>query len=444
MMRPSDPRFRQTINQISHNLESANESAQEGIYTFSHNYIGPCFSSIKSGFQSCTSCCFPSREDQLRRRRRGRSSGRAELNFDFYDDWDYDEDATDTLLGWGNDELDSLLAGNSARNSAEQPRRNRRMSYGARGGRRKSAALPNDERRDPTVIPSSPFLGFLERFPWRIGARGLRYRPSAADLQENPGGLRRNVAESEPLIEQSDESDRDGSKDAEGTPATKTRSRSGTQSSHETSNSLSSRGDLIPSDEEEDAVPLDDEFTMILNRRDTGGSGSQDAPLTSRSASGTSMKTTVSSKNSKTSGKGKGKRRRNSRKTISSRSPRSPASDGEMVETVQIPSMLDLKKEEEQARYEEELEIERKRQAAQELARTRGLSANNENQKPENEGHDAAQNLNEQQPHDDVARKSPSTLPNTPTTPAGQDLQSVDPDNPPPSSDDRVQPDHET
>ncbi|KKZ63119.1 hypothetical protein EMCG_02496 [[Emmonsia] crescens] len=318
------------------------------------------------------------------------------------------------------------------------------MSYGARGGRRKSTALPNDERRDPTVIPSSSFLGFLERFPWRIGARGIRYRPSAADLQENPGGARRNVMESEPLIEGSDESDMDGSKDDERLPATKTRSRSGTQSSCETSNSLSSRGDLLPSDYEEDAVPLDDEFTMTLGRRDTGGSGLQDAPPTSRSASGTSMKTTVSSKDSRTSGKGKGKRRRNSRRNISSKSPRSPVSDGEMVETMQIPSMLDLKREEEQARYEEEIEIERKRQAAQKLARKRGLSVNEDNREPENENDDIPQDPQHEQQHDDdTVHEALSTILNVPITPTGQVLQSDDLANTRTPSGDRDSPDQE-
>ncbi|OJD17901.1 hypothetical protein ACJ73_08762 [Blastomyces percursus] len=420
MMRPSDPRFRQTINQISHNLESANETAQEGIYTFSHNYVSPCFAGIKNVIQSCTTVCFPSREDQLRRRRRGRSGVRAEFDFDFYDDWDYDEDATgDGLLGWGTDELDRLLAGSgAARSSAEQPRSHRRMSYGARGGRRKSAALPNDERRDPTVIPSSSFLGFLERFPWRIGARGIRYRPSAADLQENPRGARRNVMESEPLIEGSDESDMDGSKYDEGMGATKTRLRSGTQSSRETSNSLSSRGDLLPSDDEEDAVPLDDEFTMTLGRRDTGGSGVHDPPPISRPASGTSMKTTESSKDSRTSGKGKGKRRRNSRRTISSKSPKSPVSDGEMIETTQIPSMLDLKREEEQARYAEEMEIERKRQAALRMKITTP--------------HKTPQH--EQQQSDDTAHETPSTTVKEHPTSTEQALQSPDLDSSPPKS----------
>ncbi|KAK2809164.1 hypothetical protein FQN50_003999 [Emmonsiellopsis sp. PD_5] len=457
MMRHTDPRIRQTINQISHNLESANETAQEGIYTFSHNYISPCLASVKSCVESCTAPCFPSREDQLRRRRRGRFGGRAELNFDFYDDWDYDEDATgDALLGlgWGNDELDRLLAGSGSSSGAggvgrssieQQPGgRHRRMSYGARGGRRKSAVLAGDEGQDPTVIPSSPFLGFLERFPWRIGARGIRYRPSAADLQENPGGVRRsNLEESEPLIEGSEESDRESSKGNGGgraTPVTKGRSRSATQSSHETSNSLSSRGDLIPSDEEGDAVPLDDEFTMTLGRRDTG-SGFPDHPITSRSASGTSMKTTGSSKNSKTSGKGKGKRRRNSRKTVSSKSPRSSASDGDMVETVHIPSMLDLKREEEQAQYEEELQIEQKRLAAQKLARTRGLSISKDDREPENEHDDdiphepeRLQAQQPQQPHDDSTHDiSPTTSPANPSPadPLSQMADTEDPLRPP-------------
>ncbi|EEH18039.2 hypothetical protein PABG_00602 [Paracoccidioides brasiliensis Pb03] len=435
MMRPSDPRFRQTINQISQNLESANETAQEGIYTFSHNYIGPCFTSIKNNVQSCTSCCFPSREDQLRRRRRGRSRGRAELNFDFYDDWDYDEDATgDALLGWGNDELDRLLAGSGgARSSTEQPRRNRRMSYGARGGLRKNTGLSNEERHDPTVIPSSSFLGFLERFSWRIGARGIRYRPSAADLQENPGGVRRDTLEAEPLIEGSDGSDHEGSKDDEGLPPMQRRSRSETQSSRGTSNSLSSRGDLIPS-EEEDAVPLDDEFAMTLSRRDTGGSGSQEPPSASRATSRTSMKTTFSSKGSRISGKAEGKRRRNSKRNPSSTSPRSPSPDGEMIETVQIPSMLDLKREEEQAQYDEEMEIERKRQAAQKLARSRGLSINTDYRGPENENDNIQQSLQHEQRHDDPIQEMPFTTRNVPPTSPGQISQSTECDDLPPSS----------
>lgn len=54
-----------------------------------------------------------------------------------------------------------------------------------------------------------------------------------------------------------------------------TRKRSGTTSSGDTSNSFRSRGDLFPSDEEddEDAVPLDDEFAVALNHVDDRSSG---------------------------------------------------------------------------------------------------------------------------------------------------------------------------
>ncbi|EAS30034.1 uncharacterized protein CIMG_08780 [Coccidioides immitis RS] len=366
-MHPRDPRIRQTINQISQNIESANETAQEEIYAFSHNYLAPCFASIRDCIGTCTASCFPRRDDVLRRRKRGASRGRAELNFDFYDDWDYDEDVMgDQPLGWGNDELDRLLAGSSG--SRDQPRRNRRMSYGARGGRRKNSILQPDERQDPTVIPSSSFLGFLQRFPWRIGARGIRYRPSAADMQENPGGLKRNTLENEPLLEGSEESDENAQKADRGDAAT--RQRSSTQSSQGTSTSLSSRGDLILGDEEEDAVPLSDEFAMALERRPTNLGDESAWPR--RSVSGTSI-----SGGSRHTGKGKG--RRGTRRNTTASKKSSEASSG--VNTIDqaalpVPSIADLQREEEQVQMEEEMEIERKRQAAQRLARRRGLSVN--------------------------------------------------------------------
>ncbi|KAJ9200650.1 hypothetical protein DTO021D3_2658 [Paecilomyces variotii] len=356
MMRANDPRIRQTINQISQNIESANETAQESVYTFTQNYLSPCFSAIGNCLHTCTAPCFPSREDQLRRRRRGR----AELNFDFYDDWDND-DAGDALLGWGNDELDRLLAGSgSGRGSAEQPRRQRTMSYGARRTRRRSTVLP-DERSDPTVIPKSSFLGFLERFPWKIGARGIKYRPSAADLQENPGGLRRHIHEDEPLMEAAEENE-DGLDRGK-----QTRQRSGTHSSRETTNSLSSRGDLIPSDEEEDAVPLDDEFALALGRRGTGLSLEEPfgKPSFSRRSTGTHT-----SKDS----------RRKSKSDSRGRS--SLKSDYEVVYDGDVPAMVDLKKEEEQARLEEEAEIARKRLAAHKLAISRGLEHTEDDSTP--------------------------------------------------------------
>lgn len=354
-MRPRDPRVRQTINQISYNLESANESAQERIYTFSHNYIFPCFTSIGNCVSSCTALCLSTHEDHRRRHRRRYP------DFDFYDDWE-NEEADDTILGWGTDELDRLLAGSGlARGSSDQPHRQRRMSYGARrASRRKSGLLIPDERDDPTVIPSSSFLGFLERFPWRFGARGLKYRPSAADLQEHPTGLR-DVHEQDPLIEESEEA---GEGPVDGSNG---RYRSATQSSRETANSLSSRGDLIMSDEE-DAVPLDDEFAMALARRGTGlESDDQEGskPDSMRSISGTfSIAPTTSSKSSKNKKK---KKKRSSRV----RSP--PSSFADLSRDMASISIDDLKREDEQAAREEELEIVQKRLAARQLALHRGM-----------------------------------------------------------------------
>lgn len=349
MMRPRDPRIRQRINQISHNLETANETAQEGLYTFSQNYISPCLAAVGNCVQVCTAQCLPSREDQLRRRRRGR----AEANFDFYDDWD-NEEADDTLLGWGTGELDRLLAGSGlTRGGAEQPRRQRRMSYGTRHTRRSTVHIP-DNRTDPTVIPSSSLIGFLERFPWRFGAKGVKYRPSAADLQEHPGSMRRYTHEDAPLMEATED-------DAAHSP--NGRNRSTTQTSRGTANSLSSRGDLFPSDDEEDAVPLDDEFALAFGRRGTGLESDDQSGTKSemvRSASGTSSLEGTSSKKSKR------KKKRSSTKSLMS-------ADAELVHSIDTPAITDLKLEEERAAQEEEAMIERNRLAAQELALKRGL-----------------------------------------------------------------------
>ncbi|EEP77916.1 conserved hypothetical protein [Uncinocarpus reesii 1704] len=387
-MHPRDPRIRQTINQISQNIESANESAQEGIYTFSHHYIAPCFAGIRDCVGACTASCFPRRDDVLRRRKRGLSRGRAELNFDFYDDWDYDEDVMgDRPLGWGTDELDRLLAGSSG--SRDQPRKDRRMSYGARGGRRKNSILQPDERQDPTVIPSSSFLGFLERFPWRFGARGVKYRPSPADLQENPGGMKRNALENEPLLEGSEGSDEDAQKADRGDGVT--RQRSNTQSSQDTSTSLSSRGDLILGDEEEDAVPLGDEFAMALERRST--ISGDDSAWPRRSVSGTSISGT-----SKHVNKGKGKRGTRRNTAVPKRSPASSPRGG-VIEPAgpPVPTIEDLQHEEEQMQIQEDMEIERRRRAAQKLARERGLSVNAGKVEPEDTTLNEALNSNDEQ-----------------------------------------------
>lgn len=207
-----------------------------------------------------------------------------------------------------------------------------------------------DNRTDPTVIPSSSLLGFLERFPWRFGARGVKYRPSAADLQEHPGA-RRYAHEDEPLME--------GTDDEIPSPTPNGRNRSATQSSRGTENSLSSRGDLFPSDEEEDAVPLDDEFALAFGRRGTGLESDDQSGPRSEIKSGS-----ASSLGGDSSKKMKRKKRRSSKRANSSDA---------LVQDVDTPSLADLKSEEQRAAIEEEAAIESRRLAAQELAMSRGL-----------------------------------------------------------------------
>lgn len=370
----NNPEFRQTLQHITHNLETANQAAQENIYTFAQLYIDPCLSGVKSCIYDCTAPCFPNREDNLRRKR-GRSQGRAEYNFDFYDAWDDDEALAEGSTAWGNDELDSLLAGQGAR--SDQPKRPRAMSYGSRG-RRKTTVIQGDSGQDPTIIPSSSYLGFLERLPWKIGVRKLRYKPSAADLQENPGGNRIRDAEVEPLIEEHDEDDNTWKK-GHG------RTRSDTNASRSTTNSLSSRGDLIMSDEEDDAVPIDDEFaSVMLARRSTNQGSTEDHS---------------SGKTRTPSGKRPGASRRSTRtasskslKSPSMQSPRStsqrslaPMSPTPVREHPVTPTMLDLRRQEEEIAREEELEIKQKREAAHRLAVQRGLSSGDVKHSPDNE-----------------------------------------------------------
>ncbi|KAE8452429.1 hypothetical protein EG329_000331 [Mollisiaceae sp. DMI_Dod_QoI] len=364
-----DPRIRQTWNQISQNAESATENAAAGIWTFQHKYINPCLSSIASSFEQCTEQCCGDRDERARRvRERGRTRGRAELSFDFYDDWDEDEDLghRGVLGGWGNDELDRLLAGSGSHSGPsdrvdQAPRRKRGMSYGTRP-RRKSLDP------DPTVIPSTSALGFLGRLPFKLGGT-LRYKPSAADLQEHPGGRGTEIRgeEGEPLISDHSEGERDGAKGH-------TRNRSSTASSGETSDSFRSRGDLFPSDGEDDAIPLDDEFAMVLERRmnitaaDDRSSGKTRSskgkrPSGSRNLSRTLSRTTQSPQS----------RPRVGQRASSSSVPQ--AADISSPGVAEVPSLTELQLEEERVRHEEESEVERKRQAAAQLAMERGLHA---------------------------------------------------------------------
>ncbi|KAF2737869.1 hypothetical protein EJ04DRAFT_510054 [Polyplosphaeria fusca] len=361
MYRRGDPRWNRTLQHVTENIEQANESAQVTIWNFTHDYVNPCFSSVAQGFQSCVEPCFPARDS--RRRHHGRSRGRAELSFDFYDDW---EDEEDGLLGWGNDGLDRLLGSNNY-GTVAQPGRQRAMSYGTRNrdsryntARRKSAVQPHDGGPDPTIIPSSSYFGFLGRLPFKIGGKVLRYKPSAADLTEHPGQRRSLEEESQPLIEDSDE-EHDRRSENKG----HRRQRSHTSASGQTTDSLSSRGDIFPSEDElDDAVPLDDEFAMVLDRRNTNiidDTSSGKTKSSNKRPGGSRMSTrTASSRHTTDSGK------------RSNEDPNQKRSASATIE--EVSTLADLKQEEERLRLEEEQDVARKRQDALNLALKRGLT----------------------------------------------------------------------
>lgn len=356
-----------TIQHISDNFEHANEIAAENIYGFTQSYVNPCLASLTNCCNAVTAPCFPSSND--RRRNRARSRGRAELSFDFYDDWEDDEN--DGLLGWGNDNLERFLGSATTYGATTQPERQRAMSYGQRArdprfdaARRKSTAQAR-EGQDPTLIPSSSYFGFLGRLPFKLGGKGLRYKPSAADLTEHPGALRRSIEEEQPLIEESDE-DHHGSD-----YKTHRRARSNTHTSGHTTDSLSSRGDIFPSEDElDDAVPLDDEFTIALERRTTGQW--EDSDKSAHSGSG---------KNTRSNSKRPS--RRASSRTVSSgkrseegvqRRKDNVIEEREVEVAVDVPTLDELDAEEEVARREEEDQVQRRRELARQLAVQRGLA----------------------------------------------------------------------
>jgi hypothetical protein len=177
-------------------------------------------------------------------------------------------------------------------------------------------------------------------------------------LQENPGGVRKHEGETDPLVEVSDEDAglRKGVDHG--------RKRSGTAGSQSTTNSLSSRGDLIPSDEEADAVPLDDEFAMILARRTTNAASEDQS-----SGKASSKRPNVSRASTRTTSSKSAKSRKSSSKK--SDEPSEPA----VIEQVDVPAIVDLHKEEDQVHLEQEMDVEQKGNAAQELATDRGLAS---------------------------------------------------------------------
>ena len=364
-----DPRIRQRWNRISQNAESVTETAAANIWNFQHEYIHPCFASIAFGIEQCTGICFPDREERARRRMRGR----AEASFDFYDDWDQEDHFKNHGLfgGWGTDELDRLLAGRGLSSGKgiginQPPKRNRGMSYGTRERRRSCD-------HDPTIIPSTSALGFLGRLPFKLGGT-LRYKPSAADLQDRPGigrSRRRKDNERAPLII---DDDFDHNRQVGGSR----RSRASIASSGGTSDSLRSRGDLFQSDEEDDAVPLSDEFSIVLERRITGSS-SDDTSI-SRNNGGKDEAYCIStvfkpvSENSRSSSYSKVSIRGQCTSTGYAQ-PGAPTISSPAV-TVQTPSLFDLQQENDRVTQEEEILIEVKRNAAAKLALQRGYYLN--------------------------------------------------------------------
>ncbi|KAK5112893.1 hypothetical protein LTR62_003715 [Meristemomyces frigidus] len=382
MYRTSDPRFRRRLHELGATVESATEQAQSGLYIFGHTYLRPAVDSVASCLTTCVDASCPTlnlaQRDRLRRQRgRGRSRGRAELNFDFYDDWD-DLEETDGLLGWSDgDEGGAVGVGGLGYGAiAAQPPRQKGMSYAK--GRRKSGA---GVEGDATVVPGGS-AGFFGRM---FGGRALKYRPSAADLQEHPGARRnrRKMTEGEALLEEEEGSANTGRVRKHGRKRSGT---AGTAGSATTTDSYSSRGDIFPSDDE-DAIPLDDEFAMVLERR------------TTNPHSGTETESSSNRTSSQRRGKrpSAGSRTSTGRRTLSTRSTRSSAGgrqsrshtnsnlaspiaerrQPEMLEEADFqsspPASNDLRTEEQRTEAEEEAATERKHHEAQRVAEQKGL-----------------------------------------------------------------------
>jgi hypothetical protein len=366
MYRTNDPRFRRRLTDLSATLESANESAQSSVYIFTQHYIRPCFGSIGNCLTTCVEAGCPhlQQRDRLRRGRRGR----AELSFDFYDDWD--EDENEGLLGWGDDDGDAQGYG-TVDVQQQQPARQRGMSY-PRDRRRKS----HEGAAGTEGLGGSGFFGRLFG-----GSRAVRYKPSIADLQDHPGAKRsrKDRGEGEALLEESE-----GSVGAGRAPRQHGRKRSGTAGSRETMDSLSSRGDIFPSDEEDDAIPLDDEFAMVLERRNT-----QSGPETETSSGNTgsiapkkrgkrpSAGSRVSSRRTMSS-RSLSARESRSRKSSAVQTPMESSLQGGLEEVsakeIEVPTMDDLSEEERELAKKEEAEVERRRDEASRAAAERGLA----------------------------------------------------------------------
>ena len=231
------------------------------------------------------------------------------------------------------------------------------MSYGSRLSRNPTASTKGGEV-DPHMVPKSSMFGFLDNLPWKIGGRGTRYRPTAADLQENVG--RGRFGEAEPLMEESEESGTDRKRKHR-------RNRSDTVNSRSTTTSLSSRGDLFTSEGEDDAVLLDDdEFAMVLERRATG-------TMSDDRSSKKSRKKNSQRSRASTKARSYGETPKSARQQRASSIPESEAEAVDLAENSQVPSLDELKRDEERMKETEERKIDAKRQAAAQIAQERGL-----------------------------------------------------------------------
>jgi hypothetical protein len=246
------------------------------------------------------------------------------------------------------------------------------MSYPK--GRRKSTL---DNEPDPTLIPGSQ--GFIARL-FGGKTKNLRYKPSAADLQEHPGARRlgRDLTEGEALLAE---------EGVEGSGKRRHRRiRSSTVTSGHTTDSLSSRGDIYPSDEElGDAIPLDDEFAMVLERRTTQSGPETESSSQRTRESGEQQRRKRGkrpSAGSRTSTHSSRSRKRRSR--TNSSAAQTPIDevppDHDFGQTegdeVDAPSLSELKAEDSRLAKLEEEEVNRRREEAQRLAAERGLLEN--------------------------------------------------------------------
>lgn len=354
----TDPRIRQSLNRISTSIESASDNALTSCFTFSKSYLDPCLISLST-------CCIINNDRNHRRDRR-------EYPFGFYD---YDDDehggsSTGGFLGWGNDELDRLLAGGGSGGGGYGGGSNR-MTYGASsssgtiagsGSAGKRKAVPGHDQ-DPTVIPQTSMFGFLTRWaPFR--GKGLRYKPSAANLQEHPhrgNGLS--------AVQEEEAEDDHG-----GRVTGMRRKRSATGSSGDSvGGSMRSRGDLWPSEDDDDAIPIGDDVFL------RGSDGEEDGFLVL-------ARRERSNRNAE----------EEEEEEVGSVETVGPGRLGPVDDEV-------LRREEEEARILEEEELEKKREAAKRLAVQRGLSTEDY----------AGLSLSSQQEVNPSAVPLPETLPST-------------------------------